>query len=89
MQFADNRDSITDSVNVQAAISIVVGGELSRGEMSYPIWEGERSSGGSSPGGELSGGEVVQGGNVLHPSFNVSFLENPTEYPHKPYIARN
>jgi len=21
--------------------------------------------------------------------FNVSFLENPTEYPHKPYIARN
>jgi len=22
-------------------------------------------------------------------SFNVSFLENPTEYPHKPYIARN
>jgi len=46
VQFADNRDSITDSVNVQAAISIVVGGELSRGEMSYPIWEGERSSGG-------------------------------------------
>ena len=22
-------------------------------------------------------------------SFNVSFLENPTEYPHKPYTARN
>ena len=22
-------------------------------------------------------------------SFNVSVLENPTEYPHKPYIARN
>jgi len=22
-------------------------------------------------------------------SFNVFFLENPTEYPHKPYIARN
>jgi len=22
-------------------------------------------------------------------SFEVSFLENPTEYPHKPYIARN
>ena len=21
--------------------------------------------------------------------FNVSFLENPTEYPHKPYTARN
>jgi len=22
-------------------------------------------------------------------SFNISFLENPTEYPYKPYIARN
>ena len=22
-------------------------------------------------------------------SFNISFLENPSEYPHKPYIARN
>ena len=22
-------------------------------------------------------------------SFNVSFPENPTEYPHKPYTARN
>jgi len=22
-------------------------------------------------------------------SFNVSFLENPTEYPYKPYIANN
>ena len=22
-------------------------------------------------------------------SFNVFFLENPSEYPHKPYIARN
>jgi len=42
-------------------------GGIVQGEMSYPIWEGERSSGGVVRGGVVRG-EVVQGGNVLHPT---------------------
>jgi len=54
----DNRDSITDFVNVQAAIALW--GELSRGEcpIQYRRGKGPR---GSSPAGELSRGKLSRG----------------------------